>query len=998
MTNDALKNEFLLESFENLSSIDNQITQLEKDPKNKELLNAVYRTVHTMKGSSSFLGLKLLQEVTHNAENLLDKIREDEIDLTHYRVDVLLKSFDICNFILKNIEKNGEEGEVDIDPIKRLLIKAMTEDHSPDEVTKVDEPGHDMTDEEETTQELSPSSDGLDDLIELHKSSDGQMIGDANPPSDTPYGAEAEAAGASSGDDGEINEAALESLRELAASGDFDPELLKELEGGANSSTPDESLKTEKLVEVVAEEDVVKTKEKEPEEVPIQTKAKEEKISTGNDKKSIVDSVIRVNVSVLDRIMNIVGELVLNRNQFVQKSSKVSDTEIARLSHQLNIITSELQSEVMSTRMQPIGNILTKFERLVRDFSRESGKNINLKLSGQDTELDRTLIEAIKDPLVHIIRNSADHGLESVDERKSSGKDPQGTIHIKAYNESGQVTVEISDDGRGIDSQKILNKAIEKNVVNKENAANLTEHQILNLIFAPGFSTAEQVTNISGRGVGMDVVKTNIEKIGGTVQLKSTLGKGTTFKLRIPLTLAIVPAIIVKSSGETFAIPQLNLDELVRLEGEKEMKSVETIQGTKFVRLRGNLTPLFDLRDCLGLTNVNDQTSMINSVVENIGHKSSDEATKFDDDSLNIAILNAENNVYGIIVDEILDTEEIVVKPLNNSLKEIGVFGGATIMGDGKVSLIVDAVGFLNMFSDLKDSSTRTDIMKKMMQDEYSLDTNLEAHENILFRLEDNRTYALPLALVSRLEEINYSKIEFTGAQPVIKYLDKPMPLIDLENVLKLDGQSVLHDNSSEKLQCVVVSLRGYNFALVVSEILDISINRANLETTSVDRAGLLGTIFIDDKIVTILDLFKILELLNFNFVDINEMDGINTREFKVLVVDDSLVYRKLEGDTLEGAGFPVLFAENGEEGLKVLKENPDISLIITDIEMPVMDGFKFITSVKENDNLKNIPVIAVSTRVSVEDKEKGIQAGFDYHLEKFNREEVLNIVKEVIK
>lgn len=663
MSSEALKNEFLLESFENLSNIDQELTQLEKDPADKELINSIYRTVHTMKGSSGFLGLSKLQDVTHNAENLLDGIREQKIDVNDKIIDLLLKTFDVCNFILKNIESSNNEGDIDVEPLKRVLQRALKNE------LVVGKKNNSVPASEKSSEKSSEKIDDLNNLIELHQSTGGQMV----------QGIEEPQSVSSENEESEISAAALESLKELAAAGDLDPALLAELEAGnteETSSTPvssgDSESDTESNSEVEKnnEESDQRSVEENLKKLSVQENQLKEKKSKENNKSSISDSVVRVNVSVLDKIMNTVGELVLNRNQFLQTSGRGKDSEIARLSNQLDIITSELQSEVMSTRMQPIGNILTKFERLVRDLAKENNKKITLKLSGQDTELDRTLIEAIKDPLVHIVRNSADHGIEDVSTREAKGKSPEGIIHIKAYNESGQVTIEISDNGKGLDKEKILNKAVEKGLVSTDQIASLSETQIFSLIFNPGFSTAEKVTNLSGRGVGMDVVKTNIEKIGGTVSLNSKIGEGTTFKLRIPLTLAIVPALIVKSNSQEFAIPQLNLVELVRLEGEKDLKSIEEIQGAKLFRLRGKLTPLFSLTECLDLK----KTEKINTIINRKDlHDESSLAN--DDDSKNIVILNSENNVFGIEVEEILDTQEIVVKPLNSSLKDLGVFG-----------------------------------------------------------------------------------------------------------------------------------------------------------------------------------------------------------------------------------------------------------------------------------------------------------------------------------
>jgi two-component system chemotaxis sensor kinase CheA len=439
MDNRELKNVFLVESFEHLNSISEDLTQIEKDPTNKELLNKLYRTVHTIKGSVSFLGYRKLQDITHSAENLLDELRENNFSINSDIVDTLFDTFDLFSLILKGIEKNDNEGNIDIISNRKRLDNLLA-----------------------NKGQLLKSSVPENKINEKNKKEENN------------------------------NEGAERSL-------DF------------YSSASD---------------------------------------ATVIEKAPAANSVVKVNVKVLDKIMNIVGELVLSQNEIVQYANSRQEQELTTLSQQLNSITFELQTEVMKTRMQAIGIILTNFERAVRDFSRENNKNINLLLSGLETELDQTLVESIKDSLGHIIRNACDHGIETIEERKIKNKSDQGIISIKAYNESGQVVIEIIDDGRGLDRQKIGEMAIEKSLITKGQFDEMTDIQVYNLVFLPGFSTVKKVTNISGRGVGMDVVKTNIEKVGGCVIVNSEFGIGSTFKLRIPQTLAMVSALSTKNNKE----------------------------------------------------------------------------------------------------------------------------------------------------------------------------------------------------------------------------------------------------------------------------------------------------------------------------------------------------------------------------------------------------------------------------------------------------------------
>ncbi len=1015
MDNNALLSEFLVESFENLNSINNDLTKIEKNPDDKELLNKIYRTVHTMKGSASFLGYKVLQELTHCAENLLDELRENKILLNSTIVDVLFQTFDLSNDILKNLESSGEEGNVNtkenVQALEQLLhplgkqesntiqndnalSPALSEDPELESLIRThkevitDASSKEATASVETEGVSSAALDSLKELVGEGKM-DAHILDEFSESKDVNN---------DTNEEEQLSSAALESLKELVGEGKVDASLLdefsesKDVNNEANEEEQLSSAALESLKELVGEGKVDATTTQTQSKMP----------SENEGKTSIADSFVRVNVKILDKIMNIVGELVLNRNQIIQYSNHNPDQELNRLSQQLSVITSELQSQVMSTRMQQIGSILTKFERLVRDFSRTSGKKVKLKLSGEGTELDKTLIEAIKDPLVHIIRNACDHGIESVEERETSNKPADGTIHIKSYNESGQVIIEIVDDGRGLDPNKIAAKAIEKGIINQDELEQLSENQILMLIFAPGFSTAGKITNISGRGVGMDVVRTNIEKIGGSVTICSELGKGTTFKLRIPLTLAIVPALIIKSSEQSFAIPQLNLVELVRLETDAEKAQIEKVQEYEFLKLRGRLTPVFNLDQNLLLEQVKQNDMAMQELTGDcVGREKIESKNIIQniDDAINIVILQAEDTVFGIIVNSILDTEEIVVKPLNSGLKHLGLFGGATIMGDGKVALILDALGFLNTVS-----ANRSKVMdasqgpSNLAEEEINIGKDFQ--ENLLFTLYDDREYAVPLSLVSRLEEFNFSQIEMTGDQPIVRYSDAPMPLINLEKSLHLKAKSILDIVDSKKegtISCIVTTIRGKNYGIIVKKVLDISIDNTAIDGTAVDREGILGTVFINEKTVSLIDLYKIIESQNLGGKgEVRPVIEGAAKNKKILIVDDSPMYRKIEADLLSKAGYKVETASNGEEGFIKFGQG-GYDLILTDIEMPKLTGYELASKIRTELKNQDIPIVALSTRVSENDQLKGRESGFNYHLEKLKNDEVIDVINNIL-
>ena len=536
------------------------------------------------------------------------------------------------------------------------------------------------------------------------------------------------------------------------------------------------------------------------------------------------ESNIRVDVGLLDKLMNLVGELVLARNQILQYTATQKDTNFLSTSQRLNLITTELQEGVMKTRMQPIGNIWSRFPRVVRDLATMCGKQVRIEMEGKETELDKTIIEAIKDPLTHIVRNSVDHGIEGADLRVSRGKPAEGCLRLRAFHEGGQVNIEITDDGGGIDPARIKKKALERGLITRDQAERMSDRECVQLIFLPGFSTAEKISNISGRGVGMDVVKTNIEKIGGAIDVQSQYGKGTTLKIKIPLTLAIIPALIVTSGGDRYAIPQVNLLELVRLAGDQVKGAIERIHGAPVYRLRGRLLPLVYLNKALN----------VESCV-----KATEEGT------INIVVLQADDRQFGLVVDGINDTEEIVVKPLGKQLKGIPLFAGATIMGDGKVALILDVMGVAQMggiISEIRDRGLG-DLASR------SQEIRSDRQSLLIFGIGRSLRMAIPLSLVARLEELPATSIEMADQREVVQYRGQIMPLIRLGGVLGVGDDGT----PKELLQVVVYSEGGRSVGLVVDRILDIVETPSEMQRQG-GRNGILGSTVIQQRVTDLLD------------------------------------------------------------------------------------------------------------------------------------------------
>ena len=544
----------------------------------------------------------------------------------------------------------------------------------------------------------------------------------------------------------------------------------------------------------------------------------------------VSDSTIRVDVGLLDKLMNRVGELVLARNQILQFTSAINDAALLSTTQRLNLITTELQEGVMKTRMQPIGNIWSKFPRVVRDLALQCGKQVRIEMDGRETELDKTIVEAIKDPLTHLVRNAVDHGIEAPPGRLAAGKPAEGCLRLRAFHEGGQVNIEISDDGGGLNLERIRQKAVERGLLTADQAARLSDREAAQLIFAPGFSTAAKVTNVSGRGVGMDVVKTNVEKIGGTVDVQSRLGHGTTVKLKIPLTLAIIPALIVTCDGDRYAIPQVSLLELVRLEGEQARQGIERLHGAPVYRLRGQLLPIVYLRKELELSS--------NPAGEAAGG-----------DVLNIVVLRADERQFGLVVDAINDTEEIVVKPLSQQLKGIPVYAGATIMGDGRVALILDVLGTAqraHVVSEVRDRGLTDHAARAAEHD--------DSRQTLLILELGERRLALPIALVSRLEEISRDQIEQSDQQEVVQYRGEIMPLVRLGQILGIPTQ----ESPDQPLQVVVYTEGGRSFGLVVDRIADIV--ETTVQATRKTQSGdLLASAVIQQRVTDLLNLPSII-------------------------------------------------------------------------------------------------------------------------------------------
>jgi two-component system chemotaxis sensor kinase CheA len=899
---DELLREFLTETSEHLDTVDVELVRFEQDPNNEKILSNIFRLVHTIKGTCGFLGLPRLESLAHAAETLMGRFR-DGLPVTSSAVTLILATLDRIKEILAELERTAAEPEgEDVDLIGELERMASADEAALLAEAAAEAPAAPAPQPEPPLavqtleRELKPGEVSLDDLERAFMEAPGPDDDFAPPPP-------------------------------VAAA----PAPVAEAAPPAPAPTV----------------------ERKPEPKPAaragQAAEKEASESAGSGENVTKVQTIRVNVDTLEHLMTMVSELVLTRNQLLEIARRHEDNgfkvPLQRLSH----VTAELQEGVMKTRMQPIGTAWQKLPRIIRDLSSELDKKIELVMQGADTELDRQVLEVIKDPLTHMIRNSADHGIETPAERRAAGKSERGTIRLNAYHEGGTITIEISDDGKGLNFEAIRRKAIDRGLGTEAEIERMSEAQIAKFIFHPGFSTAKAVTAVSGRGVGMDVVKTNIELIGGTVEIASEHGKGTTFTIKIPLTLAIVAALIVAAGDQRYAIPQVAVLELVRVRKGSDHQ-IERINGTPVLRLRDRLLPIVPATKVLGLDGADaDAGDEGFVVVSQVGRQR-----------------------FGILVDGVFHTEEIVVKPMSTKLRHIPLFSGNTILGDGAVVLIIDPNGVAKMVG--SGTAEQQFGFEDMAETEETND--VETVTLLVFRGGGESLKAVPLSLVTRLEEIDATKIEWVGGRPLIQYRGKLMPLVPADPSITI---------KSEGSQALVVFSDGERaMGLAVDEIVDIVDDVLDIELVA-DRSDLVGSAVVRGRATEIVNVAHYLPLAHDDWTR-GGPPRIANLSRSLLLVDDSPFFRDMLTPVLKAAGFKVFAAGSTEEALQVLAADKRIDVIVTDIEMPGRDGFALVEAVRAQARLHDVPVIALSSGVTPEAIERARRLRISEFVAKFDR------------
>jgi len=760
---DDIVSEFLVESQELLDQLDQDLLSLERDPSDSSLVEPIFRSFHTIKGTCGFLGFANLEDLTHAAESLLSDVRDGGVPPSPGVLDALLAALDSMRSALDAIEATETDSEFSADELVTRLhaLKSGGIDAAEVEVPKTS---------------TAPAGEAED----KHELEEPDRVGDL-----------------------------------LVSSGKADRTNVEI--AAAEQSLGDRRLIGEILVDhhTADRDDVISA-------MADQESTRQQAASSGS---------IRVDVALLDDLMNLVGELVLTRNQIMQLAEGQSDSQYSGPSQRLNLITSELQEGVMKTRMQPIETVWRKLPRVVRDLAHQLDKQVRVEMEGKKTELDKTIIEAIKDPLTHIVRNTVDHGIETPEERVAAGKPAEGRLVLSASHEGGQVIIEASDDGAGIDLERVKAISVERGIIGADVASRMTDSEAANLIFVPGFSTAEEVTSVSGRGVGTDVVKTNIEKIGGSVDVRTSPGEGTVVRIKIPLTLAIIPALSVTCGGNRYAIPQLSLLELVRLDESSGTSRIEYVHGAPVYRLRGRLLPIVYLRDELGVARSAEEENLIT----------------------NIVVLQADDRQFGLVVDQISDTQEIVVKPLNRLIQDIPIYSGTTILGDGRVALILDVLGLAQQ-AKIVAVHGEHDAMHDFGE-VFTTTASGSSETLLLLGVGEDRRVTMPLSDVARLEEFKVDAIEMAGNDEVVQYRGAIMPLVDLGMAI---GYGSWHSSDCDVVNVVVYHHDGRDVGLVVREILDIVTHQVDSASQSeviegrvadaVDLAEIVSTPLADER------------------------------------------------------------------------------------------------------------------------------------------------------
>lgn len=977
--------EFVSESKEHIQTLEDIFLKIEDCPQ-EELsgyIDRLFRSVHSIKGTSGFLGFSNISEISHSMETMLQMMRDKKIEPKGIYIDALFKGSDLLGTLLGDVDKSNQ---VDITEMQKTLSDLIN--------------GVIPADNEGEAQALVAVKDGDGRVVhmELHES----QLDELPDFHQYLYLLKFDLFQTSQ------SEGSISQSRELL---DLGAILSSKVEIAPNAltcymiystmTTSEElqsiiNLSTENITEL--DRDEISRQLKKKKGLPpatssssgeaIPSEAKESKSLSGKSQGR--SETVRIAVDLLDKLMTLAGELVLVRNQQLMGTNQ-TDPSSRAIAQRLDHVTTELQENIMRTRMQPVGSLFGKLPRVVRDLSKKLGKKIEITTIGDDVELDKTILESLADPFIHLIRNCCDHGIEYPDEREQVGKSTLGTIQVHAWHEAGQINIKVEDDGKGIDPEVIKQKALEKGLRAEEELARMSEKDILNLIMLPGFSTAKTVSDISGRGVGMDVLKDAVEKLAGLIELESKFGKGTTIHLRLPLTLAIIPCLIVISGGNRYAIPQVNLEELVRIYDEEVYTKLETVGDLEVYRLRDNLLPMVRLNEIL--ERPDELTERDRSTITEKYRKVGKDVLKVEklihNISLSFAVLRAGMGRYGLIVDEILGTEEIVVKPMHSKLNALNIYSGSTIMGDGKVAMILDAEGIGRHFGiDMAVTNGENVDQKaeRYVEDEFQT--------VLLFKVGWQEQFAISLPLLRRIERVSPDRVEKVGKREFVTINGVSTLLLRLDEMLDV---SSVEDKNADFYMLIPKYIKR-PVGIFVSKLVDITATAVNLNVDSHMEDGLLGTAIVRELMTLFIDIYRLVDRVDPEMererrAELPEFDS----KKRILLVEDTIFFQRLIKGYLESDHYEVVTANNGEEGLQRFREQK-FDMIVSDIEMPVMDGFDFIKAVRKEGSYHDFPVLALTALNAPNVKERILEAGFSAYESKIDREHLLHLVAKLLQ
>jgi two-component system, chemotaxis family, sensor kinase CheA len=1035
---------YIEESREHLAGIEADLLSMEERGADidEDLVNKVFRAAHSLKGGAGFFGLMTIKELSHKIENVLSMIRSRELVPNPEIINILLISFDKLRELMNN---SAESNEVDISEFI-VSLTGLASANLPNDKKESVRASLDITTADGRVL-MSVSQFDIDHVKQQGKSVylvEYDLIHDVHREGKKPIDLVRQ-----------ITEhcCLIDSLVDIVSVGTLDDEPTKKVSFhvvcGADSedailgfpiSTKQENIRllfpgTAPVVSSpTVKESVAHIAETPAPEVSHSAITSNLGMSAGlqvagnKPAAQIVQSAppetsLRVNVGVLENLMNLAGELVLSRNQLLEAITLSDQRALKASGQRISLVTSELQEAIMLTRMQPIGNVFNKFQRVVRDLSRDLAKQVRLDITGSDVEMDKTIIEGLSDPLTHLVRNAVDHGIETPEIRVAAGKEPLGVITLKAYHEAGQVNVEIVDDGKGIDPAKIAASAVKKGLVTAEQVKTMSEREMTSLILLPGLSTAEKVTDVSGRGVGMDVVKTNLDKLGGQIDIVSELGGGSTFRIKLPLTLAIIPCLLASINKERFAIPQANVKELIRIPAAQIRERIEFVGDAEVLVLRGKLIPVIHLTTVLGappsqITQLDGQTMpdrrsqigdrrsrakpLFESDVEPaslvvVGNREGEDRRKSEErryhaaSDLNVAIVTTGSLEYGLVVEELQDSVEIVVKPLGRHLKHLREYVGATIMGNGRVALILDVSGLAHVaaLTSLSGTTRASELALETEKDRYD-----EKNSFLTFWGGGKEQCIVPLDMVARVEQIKTSDIETVAGRRVMQYRGQVMPLFALKDVADVT-------EFPEDKEPIVVVFRVGNkeVGLLALAPVDAIEMRITVDQSTVHQTGIIGSSVIRGQTTLLLDIYDLVRTAYPEWGDSRpKAAGGEETTHAVLLAEDSEFFRHQVKKYIEDGGYRVFSGDDGLAAWHLLEEHEDeIRLVVTDIEMPRLDGYGLTKKIKADRRFAHLPIIALTSLASDEDIAKGKAVGIDEYQIKLDRERLLEGISQLM-